>query len=76
MKLYGCNNKPREAKPLLVQDGYVDTGMTMYYEDQKTMKQREIVRVPRMVSIPRVNSIDCRYEKRSTDTGCTDCKHV
>lgn len=65
MRLNGCHNLPREDKPLLVQDGWHH----MNYMGQPT-------RLPKMVLIPRVNSLDCRYEKRATDTGCTGCKHV
>jgi hypothetical protein len=70
VKLYGCHNKPREDKPLLVQDGYVETIF------QPNGSPRQIVRLPRMVSIPRVNSLDCRYEKRFSDPGCKDCEHA
>ncbi|MFM0165712.1 hypothetical protein PQR39_35450 [Paraburkholderia sediminicola] len=75
MRLHGCHNKPREGKPLLVQDGYVDTGMTLQYQHSEESK-REVVRIPRMVTIPFANSLDCRHDKRFTDTGCTDCQHA
>jgi hypothetical protein len=65
MKLNGCHNLPREGKPLLVQDGWI-YGMKF---------AGELTRLPRMVTIPFVNSLDCRYEKRFTDPGCKDCEH-
>lgn len=69
---HGCHNLPREPKPLLVQDGWVEMGL--HPKDSPT-GAREIVRLPRMVRIPYVNSIECRHDKRATDPGCEGCKH-
>jgi len=65
VKLNGCHNLPRIGDPLLVQDGWFH----MNYMGQPT-------RLPRMVLIPFVNSLECRYEKNFTDPGCTDCIHA
>ena len=66
MKLNGCHNLLRKGEPLLVQDGWI-YGMNFAGEP---------TRLPRMVTIPFVNSLDCRYEKTFSDPGCTDCIHA
>jgi hypothetical protein len=70
MRLHGCHNLPRDPKPLLVQDGWVEAG----FHSRDTGK-REKVRLPRMVEIPFVNSTECRHDKRTTDPGCEGCTH-
>jgi len=65
VKLNGCHNLPRKGEPLLVQDGWIKTGI-----------MGRPTRIPRMVIIPFVNSLDCRYEKAFSDPGCTDCIHA
>ncbi len=72
MRKHGCHNLPREAKPLLAQDGWIDMGLV--YEHKTG--EHKVGRIPRMVEVPFVNSIECRHDKRLTDPGCTDCKHA
>jgi hypothetical protein len=69
MRKPGCYNLPREAKPLLVQDGYVKSAIP-------TPDGRVIVRLARMVEVPFVNSLDCRHDKRLTDPACAGCEHA
>ncbi len=73
MRLNGCHNLPREAKPLLVQDGWIDSGIR---PDGTFYGHRELVRLPRMVLIPFINSLECRYDQQARDVGCTGCIHA
>lgn len=70
MMLHGCHNLPREAKPLLAQDGWTEV------QAKQSGNSVVLIRFPRMVTVPFVNSIECRHDKRLTDTGCTDCIHA
>jgi hypothetical protein len=72
MALHGCHNLPREGKPLLVQDGWLDVP----YEFHHGRRAHFITRRPLMREIPFVNSLDCRHDKKLTDPGCKDCKHA
>lgn len=60
---YACHDLPREAKPLLVQDGWIPG----YYASEPT-------RLPRMVGIPHAMSTDCRYDRAHADTRCDGCR--
>ncbi len=61
---YACHDKPREAKPLLVQDGW---HFDINYAGEPT-------RLPRMVGIPHAMSTDCRYDRAHADSRCAGCR--
>jgi hypothetical protein len=67
---HGCHNLPREAKPLLVQDGW--TRPIVVQDGNSTY----LTRMPLIREIPFVNSVDCRHDKRLTDSGCEGCIHA
>lgn len=71
-RLHGCHNKPRERKPLLAQDGWIVIQHEYSHERQAHFTTRR----PLMREIPFVNSLECRHDKRATDTGCTGCEHA
>jgi hypothetical protein len=72
-QLYGCHNRPREPKPVLVQRGWVEMGL---HPNDSPTGMRERVCLPRMIAIPFTMSTDCRYDKSATDNACAGCEHA
>lgn len=71
-RLHGCHNLPREGKPLLVQDGWLD----IPHEYSHARNAHITTRRPLMREIPFANSLDCRHDMRASDPGCESCIHA
>lgn len=76
---YGCFNRNEFSETVHVQDGWED----VYVRDALDIREEAlhfpsdvgpVVRVPRMVSIPFVNSTDCMHDASKDDRGCAGCK--
>jgi hypothetical protein len=77
MKRYGCHNKPREAGPLLVQDGYVDMNVAEHMSKDGRYIPRQAVRLAVVRDHPVPFDVStCKHDKRLTDPGCKDCEHA
>lgn len=63
---YSCKNRPLidASKPLWVQDGYVSE----YHPASD-----DVVRHPKMVAIPFVNTVTCQYTLTTPDHRCDGC---
>lgn len=70
-RLNGCHNRRAFAPAMLVQDGWLPTGVVVPGDRQ------ERSRAPRMVSVPFRMAQDCRYvppASRGPDPGCAGCR--
>lgn len=73
---HGCHNKPRSNVPLLVRDGYVETGFAEHFLRGRLIPRQE-VRIPVVRDIKTAFDVTkCKHDKRATDPGCDGCSHA